>query len=179
MNEPEKVVVVCHFSTGRTAITVARLVQDRLDDPDCPPWAVWCEPVNGRAPINGFIGLGKAKTVADMLRSSSPLLCEARLFFPMGMLHLLAAGEHVRWAAWWEGPPSVPRWCPENGSLPQSAEMLCRTRPILLRGSPSAQADTIDRGLQGASGLGRCVTAIEYYYGTTLRWWSLEPHDTA
>lgn len=172
--------VRCAFSIGHTPTQAATFVSRWLANAHSPPLAVWCEPVNGRSPISGFVGLGTAQDITRMLQPlSAPSLYEARLFFPEGTLHLVTQGNGVRWVAWWEDKQGVvPQWCPENGSPPGSATMLCRTRRIVLRGAASTRPDSIDRGLQGAGTLGQSVTAIEYYERATLRWWRLDPHDT-
>ncbi|MCR4412726.1 MAG: hypothetical protein NUV77_09910 [Thermoguttaceae bacterium] len=168
--------VRCTLVTGQMAAKVLDLLRGRLADKEKLPLAVWCEPVPGRAPVEGFVGLSTGENTAAMLASSSPSLGEARLFFGQGMLHLLANGAEVRWAAWWEGE-AIPKWCPTNGTQPQTADMVRRQRPVFLAGDTVGRPRKAHRGLRGASGLGEAVTLVEYFQGTNLRWWRLEPHD--
>src|SRR5262245_28402262 len=75
------------------------------------PKFVWVEPVARRRRQDGVVGLwvGTAPGLADRLGEVA--VAEARLFWPDGVLHLLAALGRTRWSAVWEPAESMrPDW---------------------------------------------------------------------
>jgi hypothetical protein len=161
---------LCAVSFGKSVLSLADFLAARLQrEQQHRPLLLSCEPVNGPRRLSGFSGL----TTPDGYESMRFLpLTEARLFYPSGLLHLLAGPGETRWAAWWETKPDQepPVWCPPSTAGIVKAELLRKGRTILLTMAAGI------RGLSGAGAVGEEVTAIEYYEQGILRWWRLEPY---
>jgi hypothetical protein len=160
---------LCAVSSGKSTLSLADFLAARLQREQHQPLLLSCEPVNGPRRLPNFSGL----TTPGGYEGMQPLLLtEARLFYPSGLLHLLAGPGETRWAAWWETKPDQesPVWCPSSTVGVVEAEMLRKGRTILLTMAAGM------RGLSGADAVGEAVTAIEYYEQGILRWWRLEPY---
>ncbi|MCS7306405.1 MAG: hypothetical protein NZ602_15015 [Thermoguttaceae bacterium] len=173
--------VDCVVSTGLAlSATVTNFIQERISK-EPVPLLIWSEPVTGPVRLEGFSGVTTPEGFHQMLtRFPNGLpLAEARLFYPRGMLHLVADSNNVHWAAWWETNSSGdnrPLWCPPSGSSSQPIKMRCLQRPVLLCKAKSP--GQLQRGLQQLTQIGDNVLVFEYFQGIILRWWRLEPYGS-
>jgi len=141
------------------------LVKEQLAKPS-PPLLVYRDPSNGPQRIAGFVGL----STPDRLGRDVPLT-EARLFYPDGLLHLVADGNATRWAVWCEGD-AAPSWYEVSGAgrsprLPATV----RAQRVLLRQRPGG--GDVCTGLGEADVSGKQIGARLYYEDGVLQWWRL------
>ncbi|MFV2066387.1 MAG: hypothetical protein ACC645_05365 [Pirellulales bacterium] len=140
------------------------------------PLLVWCEPVNGRSRRNGF-GLVDLEGLIALPKRS---LAEARLFYDDGLVHVVAAEDGLRFAAWREGMhEQVPAWCPAGATPPSDQQEGASSPKAMLR--TKTQRIVLLNTSAGTRGLdvthvGDAVRAVEYYESGVLRWWRLEAH---
>ncbi|MGM0488873.1 MAG: hypothetical protein ACQESR_19205 [Planctomycetota bacterium] len=130
------------------------------------PLLIYREPVNGPRRITGFAGLA----TPNCLGSAAPL-AEARLFYPDGMLHLVAHGGETCWAVWVEGKQE-PRWFKVHGEGDPPAELVTvRDEKVLLRTRPGNNA--VRTGLGEAVVGKQQLTVRLYCEAGVLQWWRL------
>jgi hypothetical protein len=154
------------WSDRDNARDVQAMLQEQLSvQPQ--PILIHRDPVNGPRRIPGFAGLA---TPAH-LRNAVPLV-EARLFYPNGLLHLVAEENGTRWAVWVEGTQE-PDWFKQLGE-PQAPKqrITVHDETVLLRSSPDRNA--IQTGLGQALVEHNQLTVRMYYDAGILQWWRLK-----
>lgn len=155
---------------------VAALASDGSDEPA----VLLLEPVNGKERLHRFQGL----TLSDRWNSDATVdLAEARVGFEGGLLHLLAQGTDVRWAAFWCGGGAPPAWVPEGAPVEEESSE-SESYPVLLPNSVAARlkepraGGAVDRGLR-VPDVGDVELEIEEYRSRgRLRWWTLRVKRT-
>ncbi|MFM9966013.1 MAG: hypothetical protein ACKV2Q_32935 [Planctomycetaceae bacterium] len=161
--------VACQVWTGSVDESLTLFLAKHLESHS--PRLVWREPVNARHRQKDFIPLAIPPLSGSL---SDVELCEARLHYENGMLHLISDGTQTRFAGWIEADKAAacPAWVPVGASL-FAADALVRSESDVLLQRPAKQT-AVQRGLRLSqlNGAEKLAT-LEYYHQGTLRWWRL------
>ena len=145
---------------------------------DAGPALVWCEPTPTEKRLNGFFGLWTKPGEPRPWLDRGTALDEARLFWTREAVHLVAAGDQTRWAAFWEfGSAGDPDWLKVLTGLP-GAEVNRPPIPDLRRSErkvlPLQKGDANRYGIElSQTNLPAGLTVTEYRSGTELVFWHL------
>lgn len=166
--------VECAVWHNRVGLPIGQVLKEQLAKRRPPLF--WREPANGPEPLEGFHAL---LTPDDSTSGESWNLTEARLFYPDGLLHLVADRDGTRWAAWCasqtaDKSPGRPTWiaiaalaASETPNARVSLEVRPPRKLLLRQGGISGQSVTILASEKS-------LVAVKYYDSGVLRWWRLE-----
>lgn len=163
---------VLHGSAEETAaVLVGKLL-------GASPSITWCEPKPRETRLDKFPGLWIG-TSDEQLKGATIELDEARLFWPNGWVHVVAAGNKARWAAFVETPTDKPSaWLdqlPKERAEEKPWDVQRQSLDLLLM----QKRDLIRFDLAGFVGAfdGKHLRVIEYHQDTALVGWRLEPNS--